>query len=208
MLFPLRLETFAAGDYSVEFFVPDAVAVKEAYQKGWIPFPYWSQVWPAAKALAFFLLANPGYVREKTVLELGAGLGLPSLVAAGSASRVLCTDYVPEAVAIINRSAAHLSLQNFHAEVRDWRQMPADINPDVLLLSDINYEPEVFSTLQTIISAFLQKRTTVLLSTPQRLMAKDFIAPLLPFCTRQEEVAVQQEGTTVMTTVLVLEGEN
>lgn len=37
--------------------------------------------WPCALVLAAYLTANPMYVRNKVVLELGAGNALPSIVA-------------------------------------------------------------------------------------------------------------------------------
>jgi predicted nicotinamide N-methyase len=204
MLFPLRVELFSAAGVSLALFVPDADAVKEAYQNGLISFPYWSQVWPAAKALANFLLCYPDYINAKRVVELGAGLGLPSLVAARFATSVLCTDSVPEAVAIVRQSVTYLHLQNFRAEVLDWQQLPSELSADVLLLSDINYEPDVFASLQTIIASFLQKGTTILISTPQRLMAKEFVLPLLNSCVMQEEITVQHQGSDVNITVMVL----
>lgn len=185
--------------------MPDAVAVKAAFQNGLISDPYWSQVWPAAKALAGFLVHHPDYAKAKSVVEFGAGLGLPSLVAARCATNVLCTDYVPDAVAIARQSAAHLHLQNFRAEVLDWQQLPSSLAADVLLLSDVNYEPVAFAALQSIIAAFLQKGTTVLLSTPQRLMAKEFVLPLLKHCVQQEEVTVWHQEDNVNITVMVLE---
>src|SRR5688572_33367426 len=48
-------------------------------------FPYTtlfrSQVWPSAIALSEFIVSNQQLVHNKNILELGAGLGLPSLVA-------------------------------------------------------------------------------------------------------------------------------
>jgi hypothetical protein len=73
-----------------------------------------------------------------------------------------------------------------------------------LLLSDVNYKPALFAVLQNVISSFLLKGTTVILSTPQRLMAKDFLTPLLTNCIEQEELEVTHERGKVMTTVLVL----
>ena len=205
MLFPLHLQTFHLSGTPVEIFVPEITEVKAAYENGTIQFPYWSRVWPSAKAIAQFLLLNPSYIRGKTVLELGAGLGLPSLVAARFATHVHCTDHVPDAVAVVAQSAAHLQLQNLTAGVLDWEQLPEGLRADVLLLSDINYEPVAFNTLQHIIAAFLQNGATVLLSTPQRLMAREFVLPLLKHCTRQEEIVVMQEENEVAITVLVLE---
>jgi predicted nicotinamide N-methyase len=207
MTFPLQRQAFQSGPCTTELFVPDAATVKEAYQQGLIPFPYWSQIWPAAKALAQFLAAHSFYVKGKTVVELGAGLGLPSFVAAHTARQVLCTDAIPEAVEVIRYSATHLNLLNLTADVLDWQYLPPELTADVLLLSDINYEPASFDFLQKIISTFLSKGSTVILSTPQRLMAKDFLTPLLADCVAQEEAEVMHEGRAVMTTVLVLKKE-
>lgn len=205
MDFPLQIQSFVDGDVSIEFFVPDTAAVREAYQKGKIAFPYWSRVWPAARALAQVLLRHPEYTRNKTVVELGAGLGLPSLVAARNAKAVWCTDLAADAVAIVQQSADKLHLHHLSAAVMDWQHLPPHLEADVLLLSDVNYEPGAFGLLLQRIDAFLQKGTTVLLSTPQRLMAKEFVAPLLRHCRRQEERMIEQQGEEVAISVWVLE---
>ena len=205
MPFPVSLQTILLDQTKLQLFVPDAIAVRFAYEKGAIPFPYWSQVWPAAKALAQFILQRPHYTGGKKVLELGGGLGLPSLVAARNAQQVLCTDVAAEAVDIVRQSAAHLHLQNFRADVLDWQYVPQALQADVLLLSDINYEPAAFAAMQRVIDFFLNQGTTILLSTPQRLMAKNFIAPLLAHCTRQQEIAVVHERSQVPITIIVVE---
>ncbi|MBN8676533.1 MAG: hypothetical protein J0L56_20585 [Chitinophagales bacterium] len=53
---------------------------------------------------------------------------------------------------------------------------------------------------------FLQAGTTILLSTPQRLMAKSFIDKLLPFCVEQEEysISINQYEQPALVSVLVL----
>jgi predicted nicotinamide N-methyase len=208
MPFPLILQSIPLQQELIELYVPVAKAVRDAYTREAIPFPYWSQVWPSAKALALFLLQHPYYTEGKSVIELGAGLGLPSLVAARNAAHVLCTDMVAEAVETVKQSAAHLHLSNITAEELDWRHLPQDLEADVLLLSDINYEPAAFAAMQNVVAVFLQKGTIVLLSTPQRLMAKDFIAPLLNHCTRQEEITILHKAGNVVITTMVLERKN
>lgn len=207
MNFPLQLQKIAFREGPVELFVPEVAAIKEAYRKEQIAFPFWSRVWPAAKALTQFLLTNSFYTERKTVLEIGAGLGLPSLAAARNASSVLCTDSSAAAVQVIAQSAIHGALSNVTTAVLDWRHLPKDLAADVLLLSDINYEPEAFPVLQKMLDHFLQKGTTILLSTPQRLMAKAFILALLPYCIKQEELLVKEENETVAVTVMVLRKE-
>ena len=75
---------------------------------------------------------------------------------------------------------------------------------DAILLSDINYEPNAFATLKTLVFSLLHQGKTILLSTPQRLMAKDFIHLLLPVCKQQEERTVYAEETQTAITILVL----
>lgn len=205
MNFPLCLQSFQVGQGAVSLFVPDEQAVKEAYLQNEIAFPYWSKVWPAALALSEALLQQPQWVQNKTVLELGAGLGLPSIVSARFAGQVLCTDAEAQAVAIAALSAKHHGLQNMRTEVMDWNALPADIETDVVLLSDVNYSPEGFGLLQKMIAAFLRKESLILLATPQRLMAKEFVRPLLEVCKQtQTFLPVDDKGNRTPVTVLVL----
>ena len=57
--------------------------------------PYQSKVWEAGACLAEYLVRYPERVRGQDVVELGAGVGLTALVAAGvaGANLVHATDY-------------------------------------------------------------------------------------------------------------------
>ncbi|KAK0089996.1 hypothetical protein PV325_004129 [Microctonus aethiopoides] len=50
------------------------------------------QVWRGALLLADYILANPKIFEHKTILELGSGVGLTSIVASFLANEVICTD--------------------------------------------------------------------------------------------------------------------
>jgi hypothetical protein len=52
-------------------------------------------LWPAALVLARWLCRNAALLRGKSVLELGAGMGLAGLAAAHLARRVCLTDFNP-----------------------------------------------------------------------------------------------------------------
>jgi len=56
--------------------------------------PYWADLWPSARLLARTIGARA--LRGRRVLELGCGLGLPSLAAALAGGRPLATDWAPE----------------------------------------------------------------------------------------------------------------
>ena len=54
--------------------------------------PYGVMLWPAAIALTHDLLASADTLPGKRVLELGAGVGMPGIVAASLGARVLQVD--------------------------------------------------------------------------------------------------------------------
>lgn len=201
------LQTFQTRLHQLSVFVPVPAAVREHYKQNPDDFPYWSQVWPAALGLCEFLEMNPDYLENKTVLELAAGLGLPSFLAAHYGKWVHCSDYLPEAVALQQKAIIYNELTNMTCSELDWNNIPDTVKTDVLLLSDVNYDPWVFDIVYNTITRFLHEGTLIILSTPQRLMAKPFIEKLLPFCIRQEEIVVDKDGRTTPVTVMVLEQE-
>lgn len=207
MMYPVKTVCFTWKDTTVNLLVPDEEEVCLMYNRApSTEFPYWARLWPSAYALARFIVENNEYVAGKRVLELAAGVGLPSLVAALSAAEVCCSDYLPEAIELIQQSVELNRFANMHCELLNWHHLPETIQADVLLLSDINYDPAEFEVLYAVLTTFLDKGTTIILTTPQRLMARAFIERLLPRCTRNEELLIQQDtGTAVRISCLVLQ---
>jgi predicted nicotinamide N-methyase len=209
MGFELELREFVFGDKVVKLNVPKEEYVKSNYSivkdsTSTTPFPYWAKVWPAAVGLGSFIQKYPSYVINKEILELAAGLGLPSIVAASYAQSVCVSDYQSEALIAIDKSILINRLNNVFTRLLDWNQLPAGISCDVLLLSDINYYPADFLILEKVLKSFLKKGITIILSTPQRLMAKPFIAPLLPYCIQSSEIEVYLNEATTMVSIFVL----
>ncbi|MFL5743163.1 MAG: class I SAM-dependent methyltransferase [Niastella sp.] len=200
----LQLQHLVRPGYSIDLFVPDPQEVQDHYlqQKqvqAEVPFPHWTKLWPAGLAMADFIHQHPELVQDKNVLELAAGLGLPGFVAARYAKAICCSDYLQEAVDAMTRTVQHVQLSNVTCQVLDWNFLPDDLTADILLLSDINYDPDQFDQLYQVLQRFLQQGATILLTTPQRLMAKPFIEKLLPFCKQQYEMTVfyQQQYTPI-----------
>jgi len=199
----LEVQVRSFNNTSLELLIPEPAALKANYerllQQGYaVPFPYWAQIWPAAIALSIFLDNHTDYIIDKQVLELAAGLGLPSLVAAASGAKKVCvSDHSEEAVQVLQQAIIHNRFNNLESRQLNWHQLPNDLQPEVLLLSDINYDPAEFETLFQVLTHFLQKGALIILSTPQRLMAKPFINRLMPWCIQQENLQVDETGVSV-----------
>ncbi|WP_018630517.1 class I SAM-dependent methyltransferase [Niabella aurantiaca] len=203
MYSPFVLKAFAIGDHNLEICMPLPGFVQQAYRYNKNA-AYWAQVWPAAIGLCLFLQQHKEYITDQQVLELAAGLGLPGLYAAPVAKHVTISDKEALASAYVKRSAAQLQLKNVTATTLNWENALALPLPGVVLLSDVNYEPAVFAGLKKVIDHFLQHQVTVIISTPQRLMAKPFITTLLPYAAQQWNSAVTLNDKETDVSVFVL----
>jgi predicted nicotinamide N-methyase len=112
---------------------PDALIDEEAFAEDEF-LPYWAELWPAALALAEALPNVEGL----RVVELGCGLGVPSLVAAALGAEVTAVDWAEDAVDLLRRNASANSLE-LRAERRDWREPWAE-RFDVVMAADVLYE--------------------------------------------------------------------
>ena len=97
--------------------------------------PYWAELWPAATAL---VAALPEELAGLRVLELGCGLGVPSLVAAARSADVTAVDWAEDAVELLRRNATRNGLE-LSARVHDWRQ-PLEGRYDLAIAADVLYE--------------------------------------------------------------------
>jgi predicted nicotinamide N-methyase len=96
--------------------------------------PYWAELWPSGLALA---RALPDDLARKAVVELGCGLGVPSLVAAARGAKVTAIDWAAEAIQLLRENAARNSLA-LDARCADWRSFAGGF--DLALAADVLYE--------------------------------------------------------------------
>lgn len=198
------LQKINVGRYTLELFVPDAVSVRRYHELYPSEFPFWTQIWPAAMGLCIFLEKHTELIKNKTVVELAAGLGLPSLLASIEAKSVSMSDYLPDAVQLMQRNIDYNKIENLHCSLINWNKLPDGVKADVLMLSDVNYAPDSFDSIFNVIDRFLHDCSLIILSTPQRLMAKPFIERLAPFVALQEDIIVDTKGIATPVTVFLL----
>jgi len=144
--------------------------------------PYWADLWPSALGLAQAVdsgrLALPR-PEEGTVVELGCGLGLVALVAARRGARVVATDWMEDALVYVRESA---QLNGLTIETRrlDWRQPPDDLTPQLVLASDVLYEPRNAPWLAGLLDHWRRPGFCAVISDPGRAHARGLWEALDP----------------------------
>ena len=105
MLYPIQLTQISAEK---AIYIPIYEQVKDIYASllqldPTTPFPFWAKLWPSSIAMLEALKAHPHLIQNKHVLEIGAGIGLPSLMMAPITKSIRIIDYDKEAVALLKK---------------------------------------------------------------------------------------------------------
>ncbi len=156
--------------------------------------PYWAELWPSAVALARRTAREN--LTGRRVIELGCGVGLPTVVAlASGGAEVTATDHYETALDFV-RYNARVNLGGHEPEVRllDWHAPEAGGLGafDVVLAADVLYEARNVQALAALIPALLAPDGELLLADPRRKDTPDFLEEMLKrgFRSSTEEHAV------------------
>jgi len=135
--------------------------------------PYWAELWPSGVALAEVVAGLD--VRGVHVLELGAGLGLPSLAAALGGAEVLATDWAEDAVALLRANAARNGIALRAERVRwdDPEPLLREAPWQLVLGADLLYEER---NAEQLLELLPRLGGDVLLAEPGRPFAPAFLA--------------------------------
>ena len=89
------------------------------------------------------------------------------------------------------------------AILSDGTPMPAPIS-NTILLSDTNYEPTAHNHLILLIEKFINKGSTIILSTPNRLASNPFIESVSKYIDRSKNYCITEIDTRTEILVMVL----
>jgi len=128
--------------------------------------PYGIVLWPAAIALAHEVASRA--LAGLRVLELGAGTGLPGIVAAAVGARVVQTDRQKLALHVCKQNAERNGATAIEHRLADWTAWDDAAPYDLILGSDILYAAPLHPHLRHIFDANLAPGGTVLLADPFR----------------------------------------
>ena len=150
--------------------------------------PYWAEVWPSGAALARRVSARA--LRGARTLELGCGLGLPSLAAALAGGRVLATDWSPDAIELLEDNARRNDVA-IETALLDWRTPAAVIERgpwDLVLGADILYERHNVLLMLDLLPRLIDERGEVWIADPGRPPGAEFLERIEKDFERRSEV--------------------
>ena len=130
--------------------------------------PYGVVLWPSAIALAHEVATRADAFRGKRVLELGAGTGLPGIVAASLGAQVVQTDRAKLALEVCRRNGERNRTTGIEYRSDDWAEWTDATRYDWILGSDVLYGEELHPHLCRIFETNLADGGRVLLADPFR----------------------------------------
>ena len=141
--------------------------MNEDYPQGELPYEaaiqlmeqpyYWAFCWASGLVLSEYIMANPGLVRGKRVIDFGCGSGVVAIAAAKAGAReVVACDIDPVAQIA---TAENASLNNVELTIVDDYYRIEDA-ADVILVADVLYDRENLPWL----SEFIDKASSVLVA--------------------------------------------
>jgi methyltransferase-like protein 23 len=130
--------------------------------------PYGVALWPSAITLAHEVAARADAFHGRDVLELGAGTGLPGIVAASLGARVVQADRQEVALHVCRLNGARNGTAAVEYRLADWADWADGRRYDWLLGSDILYAEGQHPVLRRIFESNLAPGGRVLLADPFR----------------------------------------
>ncbi len=161
--------------------------------------PYWAELWPSGMALARVVAGRS--LRGARTLELGCGLGLPSLAAALAGGRVLATDWSAEAVrhARVNAERNGAAIEGLEVAWARPERIVARAPWDLVLAADVLYERRNGDELLALLPRLVAPGGEVWIADPGRAPAADFLAAAEAQFTRASRVIGASPPVTLHT---------
>ncbi len=159
--------------------------------------PYWAELWPSAIALARHLSRED--LSGRRAIELGCGVGLPSVVALARGAHVLATDHYGAALDFTVHNARSNLGREPGTALLDWHAPERLGTFDLVLAADVLYERRSALALADLVPGLLAPGGDAILADPRRKDAPLFLDLVAEkgFRTSTQSVVVHQGGREV-----------
>lgn len=141
--------------------------------------PYFGVIWPSARALSEYLVAQDDTLKGSRLLEVGCGLAIPSLAAAMRGAKVTATDFHPEVSKFLERNQMLNSVNTLQYLHLDWQRtaLTEVISEkfDWVVGSDILYERQQPTLVAQVMSECLAEGGKAVLADPGRPYLQTFV---------------------------------
>ena len=167
-----------ADDYHIrtlrdrqQYWDPDGCAERAGISSA--AWPIFGVLWPAAIALAQDM--SEMAVDGISILEVGCGIGLPSLVLQRRGANITASDYHPLAEEFLRYNAEINDLPHVKFHNAPWAGPNPDLGRfDLIIGSDLLYEPGHPVLLSTFLACHSNKISRVILTDPGRSRCGQF----------------------------------
>ena len=181
-----RLEFYRVGNWE-----PFIEKILDHENSKFTDFPMWIKIWEASLVLADYLLDGVSKT-PKTVLELGAGMGITGMFLAAFDHQVTLTDNEDDSLALLRLNAAHNGLMNnVHIKKLDWHQPDLTAQFDIICGSEVIYKESNIQPVEKLIQKYLKPDGAVYLAHDRQRMNMEKFIKQLP-----KDLAVEEIGKT------------
>jgi predicted nicotinamide N-methyase len=168
--YKVGFEPLSIGGHEIELLqVSDLEAVlggKDPFENV-SEFPVWVKLWEASIVLSNVVVSLKPEP-DQTLLELGAGLGAPGLVAASHVFKVTLSDYESHILDFQRVSAAKSGLKGVENKIIDWTKPQSLTKFDVIIGAEVIFRDDLFQPLLNVFDTYLAPGGVIYLAHDQR----------------------------------------
>ena len=165
-------------------------------------FPVWIKIWEASLVLTDYLL-DEVLKEPKTVLEIGAGMGITGMFLAAFGHQVTSTDSEDDSLDLLKLNIEHNRLGNIHTQKLDWHEAELEEKFDLICGSEIIYKESDIEPVAALIRKHLKPDGSVYLAHDQQRMNVGKFVDQLPRDLTVEEIGKTFTGKDMARRILI-----
>jgi len=135
-------------------------------------FPLWAKIWKASWVLAGYLAELPPDANQR-LLEIGAGVGLVSIVAATFGHQITMTEYNSDALNFARANACLNNCPDLPIKKLDWNHPVLKDQFDLIVAAEVTYDEGSFLPLIRLFKSNLKAAGEIILASEIRGSGKD-----------------------------------